>query len=402
MAFTPFQKVSIGTGLALGVLSLVGLASYVSITRMIGSEQAVASTNSNIARLDRVVARTVDGEVAQRGFVATGDLAYKVALDAATSDVESALDSLRAATEDNPTQRRDLDKLAPMIAERFREIRVAVAARERFGRDSATKLLQGEKTVRGNEGAGPLANRMREEELRVLGERTRAMTATGRKASNFILAGSVFALLLALVALQPLRPAVAERIQERLSLTLSQPPDLQLTGSEEARHAGDRLARLQQVIAALSGRATDGEVAQALLARGAPPVVGSLGLVARVDAGGLRLLRALGDVYKHLTPGSVVPTSLMAPLTEALEGRQQVVVESKEERLVRFPSMGRFSDTGTSDGAFVVTPLVADDAVHGVLLIAFADSRPLSDDERDYLATLGRIGGQALARLSAR
>jgi GAF domain-containing protein len=63
--------------------------------------------------------------------------------------------------------------------------------------------------------------------------------------------------------------------------------------------------------------------------------------------------------------------------------------------------MGRFSETGTSDGAFVVTPLTAGDAAYGVLLVAFADNRSFSEDERAYLATLGRIGGQALARAAS-
>jgi CHASE3 domain sensor protein len=397
MAFTPVQKVSIGTGAALGVLALIGFVAYVSITRMIGSEQAVASTNANIARLDRVVTRTVDAENAQRGFVTTGDSAYLEPISTAKGDVESALDTLRAATEDNPSQRRDLDKLDTLIADRFRDIRASVAMRRRFGIDSANKVLRQERAVRANQGAGPLASRMRDEELRVLGERTRAMTTTGRKTSNVILAGSGFALILALVALQPLRPRVAERLQRRLTLTLASGSGLRLTVSEEARHAGDRLARLQQVVATLNERVSGSEVAQALLARGAPPLVGSLGVVARLEGGNLRLVRALGDVMKHLTPGAVIPANLMGPFAEALQTREQVVVESRAERQARFPSMARFSDTGTSDGALIATPLIAGDAVHGVLLIVFADNRVFTDDERAYLTTLGRIGGQALA-----
>ncbi|HVT39872.1 MAG TPA: CHASE3 domain-containing protein [Gemmatimonadaceae bacterium] len=401
MAFTPVQKASIGTGVALGVLALVGFVAYLSITQMIGSLQAVASTNANIGRLDRVVARTVDGENAQRGFVSTGDTAYLEPLGAAQSDVEFALDSLRAATEDNPAQRRDLDKLAPMIATRFREIRASVAMRQRFGADSAKKILHQEKAVRTSEGAGPLANRMRDQELRVLGERTRAMTVRGRTASNFIFIASLLALILAFVALQPLRPAVAARLQRRLSVPWTSSSALQLTGSEEARHAGDRLTRLQQVIAALSHPVSASDTAQALLTRGAPPLVGSLGVVATFEGGNLRVLRALGDVVKHLAPGSAIPASLMDPFAEAVRTRAPVVVASRIERMRRFASMGRFSETGTSDGAFVAAPLMADETVLGVLLIAFADNREFSDDERAYLRTLGRIGGQALARTAS-
>ena len=35
---------------------------------------------------------------------------------------------------------------------------------------------------------------------------------------------------------------------------------------------------------------------------------------------------------------------------------------------------------------------------HGALLFAFSDNRQFSDDERAYLTTLGRLGGESLAR----
>ena len=142
MAFSPVQKLSIGTGMSLVVLALVGLVAYSSITQMMGGQRAVAATNANIARLDRVMARTLDGENAEREYIVTGDSLYLEPLDEAQSDVEFALDALRAATEDNPQQRRTLDSLAPMVSDRFLEIRNAVTMRQRFGADSARKALR--------------------------------------------------------------------------------------------------------------------------------------------------------------------------------------------------------------------------------------------------------------------
>jgi CHASE3 domain sensor protein len=402
MQFTWVQKLSIGTGAALGLLALMGFVSYVSIHQMIGGQQAVAATNSNISRLDVVVARTVDAENAQRGFVTTADEQYLEPLNAAFSDVEDAIQGLMKATEDDPDQRHNLDKLAPMVSKRFKEINAVIAMRKRGGLDSAVAALKGQSAVRGRDGIGPIATKMRDEELRVLGERTRAMTTTGSTALRVILGGSIFAFILALFALQPLRPSVERRLTQRLSQVLVAPlPELQLTMTEAARHAGDRLVRLQQVIAALNGPATKTDVAHALLTRGAPPLVASLGLVAVGDSSSLKVLRALGDIVPHLAVGSTVPSNLVAPLAESLRTREPVVIESRAERSARFPSLARFSETGTSDGAFVAVPLVEDDNSYGALLLAFADNRVFSDDERAYLATLGRLGGQAIARAAA-
>ena len=402
MQFTWVQKLSIGTGAALGLLALMGFVSYVSINQMIGGQQAVAATNVNISRLDAVVGRTVDAENAQRGFVSTGDDLYLDPLNAAFSDVEDAVQGLNKATEDNPDQRRNLDSLGAMVSKRFKEINAVIALRKRVGADSALKTLKRQTAVRGRDGIGPLAAKMREEEFRVLGERTRAMNVTGATALRVILGGSVFALILALFALQPLRPSVERRLTQRLSQVLVAPlPELQLTMTEAARHAGDRLVRLQQVIAALNGPATRSDVAQALLSRGAPPLVASLGLVVVGDSEALTVLRALGDVVPHLSVGSMVPSNLVSPLVEALRTLEPVVIESRAERSGRFPGLARFSESGTSDGAFVAVPLVEDDRSFGALLLAFADNRMFSDDERAYLATLGRLGGQAIARTAA-
>ncbi|MFI5231936.1 MAG: CHASE3 domain-containing protein, partial [Gemmatimonadales bacterium] len=330
MQFTWVQKLSIGTGAALGLLALMGFVSYLSIHQMIGGQQAVAATNTNISRLDAVVGRTVDAENAQRGYVSTGNDQYLEPLNAAFSDVEDAIQGLNQATEDNPGQRRNLDSLGLMVSRRFKEINAVIAIRKRLGADSAAKALKIRYAVRGRDGIGPLATKMREMEFRVLGERTRAMNANGASALRVILGGSIFALVMALFALQPLRPSVERRLTQRLSrVVVAPPPELQLTMTEEARHAGDRLVRLQQVIAALNGPATQGDVAQALLSRGAPPLVASLGLVAAGDSEALTVLRALGDVVPRLTVGSVVPSNLAAPLTAAIRTREPVVVESR-------------------------------------------------------------------------
>lgn len=221
MAFTPVQKLSITSGAALVLLSLVGIVAYVSSTQLVGAERAVAATNVNVSRVDRVLARTLDAENAQRWFLSTGDRQLLPAIDSAKSDVEYALDSLRQATEDNPEQRRNLDSLEPIISARFADIARSVAVRQKAGRDSADKLMRAERAMRSREGAAPLIQKMRDEEMRILGERTLRMARHGRVSRGLMAGGSVLALLFALIALQPLRPAVAERLAARLSRSVS-------------------------------------------------------------------------------------------------------------------------------------------------------------------------------------
>ena len=217
MTFTSVQKLSITSGGALTIVGLIGLASYLNTRQMVGTQLSVSVTNANIGRLDRVLDRTRDADLAARRYVVTRDTADLAAIDEAQSDVEFALDSLRTATEDNPEQRHNLDRLAPLVAARLAEIRLRVAARQRFGTDSANGTLRAAAAGAAHDGESQLFLRMREAELRVLGQRTRFMTDTGRAATNFILGGTLLAFVLALVALQPLRPSVAHRLSASLA-----------------------------------------------------------------------------------------------------------------------------------------------------------------------------------------
>lgn len=400
MAFTPVQKLSITSGGALTILGLVGLVSYLNTSQLIGTQRTVAATSANIARIDRVLERTKDAESAQREFVVRGDSQYLQAIGIAQSDVEFALDSLRAATEDNPEQRRNLDKLAPLVAARLGDIRRDNASRRRVGVDSAIRLLRRDGSTGPRAGAGALFLRMRDEELRVLGERTRVISATGRTATNFTLGATLFAFLLALVAFQPLRPSVAHRLTQRLSTAVDprRIPELALTLAATAGHSSDRLTRLQQVVAAFNGPLTPTAVAQTLLTRGAPPLVASFGIVTTGDPDRLTVLGALGQSGSDLAPGNILPRGLTAPIRDALHAQELIAVETRAHRLTTYPTLGRFSDNGTTDGSFVAVPLVYGGIAQGALLMAFADNREFNNDERTYLTTLGRLGGEALFR----
>jgi CHASE3 domain sensor protein len=229
LAFTPVQKLSITSGAAMTLLGAVGIVAYLSTSQLVDAQQAAAHTNETINRLDRVLVQTIAAENAARAYVISGDASARALVDSAQSDVESALDSLQVATEDHPDQRRFLDSLGPVVGAEFRDIRQAILVRLKVSRDSATKLLRAGPITRRQGPARILAD-MRDEEVRVLGERTRVVAATGKASRTFIIAGSIFAFLLALVALQPLRESVGRRLTERLTQSAVTVPEDDIKG----------------------------------------------------------------------------------------------------------------------------------------------------------------------------
>ncbi len=215
MGFTPVQKLSITSGAAMALLGAVGVVSYVSTMQMVGAQEAAAHTNGVIASLDRIRVNTSVAENATRGFVATGRETMLATLDEAQGEVEYAIDSLRTSTEDHPAQRRLLDSASVAIGAQFRDMRQMVVVRKKVGRDSAAQLLG--RTHAARPVAMELLTEMRDEEVRVLGEKSRLMAESGASTRTFIIAGSIFSFVLALVALQPLRPSVEKRLTASLA-----------------------------------------------------------------------------------------------------------------------------------------------------------------------------------------
>ena len=199
------------------MLSAVGLVSFLSTSQMVDAERAAAVTNDNIGHIDRVLVRTMAAENAVRIYVERGDSISATAIDAAQSDVEYALDSLRSATEDSPAQRHNLDSLGPLIGAQLKDVRQLVLIRKKIGHDSAAKALSHGKN---RPSPARLLAEMRNEEVRVLGEKSRVMVESGKSTRVFIILGSIFSLVLAALALQPLRPSVGRRLTERLSRSM--------------------------------------------------------------------------------------------------------------------------------------------------------------------------------------
>lgn len=214
MAFTPVQKLSITTGAAMVLLAAVGVVAYLSITQLVEAQNAAAITNTNIGRLDRVLARTAAADEAIRRHAESGSPVALAIVDSAQSDVEYALDSLHASSEDHPVQRRNLDSLGPVLSSRFRDYRQAALVRDRIGKDTALTLLA---AARPGPAPARLIAEMRDEEVMVLGERSRVMAESAKTTRVLIVAGSIFACVLALVALQPLRPSVERDWSARLT-----------------------------------------------------------------------------------------------------------------------------------------------------------------------------------------
>ncbi len=165
-----------------------------------------------------------------------------------------------------------------------------------------------------------------------------------------------------------------------------------------------RLARLQNITAALSNTVTQDEVADSVLREAILALECDSGAVVVAAQAGehLTLLRESGSLdpvmrsFKYLQP----PRSL-GPYAEAVDKCHPIYLESFEEMVARYPAFENVSKVA-SRGAWIFLPLgIAGQAV-GALAFGFAGPRTFTLLDRHFADTVSRYCAQALDRVRLR
>ncbi|HEY3287893.1 MAG TPA: CHASE3 domain-containing protein [Gemmatimonadaceae bacterium] len=390
MQLTPVQKLSISIGAALVVLGGFGAASYYYASRLVAADRAVERANTNMAAAFHVVVSRQEGEHLAKAYVVRPDSVTRALLQAAQARVEDALDALHRGTEDNPRQFARVHALAEGAAQNFETFRSTVLIRDHVGADSARRVLTGERSANAADSLMKIVNEIREDELRVLGERTRLQNAHSATAQRVILVGMVLAFLLAGVALQPVRAHIASRLTSRIVHEHVTGAGV-LTEADRARASATRqLQALHRLVADLSGAADRGVRAKALVMAAEPLNTVLVALIAPSDDGALRVLAASPSTLDGVGP------DLERPVTELLRTGKATMAESRPERDRAWGDLPALDACGAS-GAVLFSPLTKDEQTTGVLVVAHTGNRVFPDDELIFAATLGRLGGAALA-----
>ncbi|MDQ8153019.1 MAG: CHASE3 domain-containing protein [Gemmatimonadota bacterium] len=392
MQLSPLQKMSVTVGAALVVLGLFAGVAYYYASRLVAADRAVERANMSMAEAFRVVVSRQDAERATKAYVVRPDSAARASLQDAQRRVEDALDAMGRSTEDHPRQRQLLGELGRRAAASFESYRTAVLIRDRAGLDSAKRYLSGEIPASAADSLMGIVTQMRDEELRVLAESTRLQSAHGANAQRLILVGMILTFLLAGVALQPMRAEIASRITSHLVRDhVANAPELAEAATAAAAATSAHLHALQHLIADLEGTRDAASAARALVAVAGPALQTAIAsVIVPNGAGGFSVLAATSSTFDAVSP------ELARPVADTLRTGEAAMAESRAERDRLWGSLAVL-DTAGARGAALFVPLRREGAVNGVLVIALAADHVFGDDELVFAATLGRLGGPAVA-----
>ncbi len=167
---------------------------------------------------------------------------------------------------------------------------------------------------------------------------------------------------------------------------------------EQAEKATDRIARLQQITAALTGVATTVQMAQTIFEHGIRATGASAGiLVELVDEG-----REIKTVASRGYPPAAVSTELVTlslgtPLSDCILKKRVVWIRSQQEFEARYPKVGKVRRSFGIE-ATVSLPLIVGNRVLGALSFSFIDKREFESEEREFFLAVARQCAQAFER----
>jgi len=116
---SPHKKAQLAFASAVIMLCLSGLATYITIVRLMQSEKWVVHTHEVQAALGSVDAAVLNAERASSGYVITGSPDFLSHFEVAAPSVYQALQHLRELTKDNPRQQELSTHLEEATARRM-------------------------------------------------------------------------------------------------------------------------------------------------------------------------------------------------------------------------------------------------------------------------------------------
>jgi methyl-accepting chemotaxis protein len=128
----------------LGIVVVVDVVSYLTLTRLIRTVAAVTGSYELLAKLDDVLLQLQNAESGQRGDLITADDGYLQPHHAAIRIVHRDLEDLTSLIErrSSPRQQARLAEQEPLVAAKLAELEETIAAGRRDGFDAAQALVR--------------------------------------------------------------------------------------------------------------------------------------------------------------------------------------------------------------------------------------------------------------------
>src|SRR5919199_854761 len=189
-------QIWLGFGLALLIMSGIGLVAYTSTTRLVITAGWVNHSHEVLQALEAVLADLSDAETGQRGYLLTSQDRYLEPYQTARLSIDARLQRLRSLTRDNRAQQQRLETLQPLVTARLGLLQEGISLDKTQGLEAALQLLRTNRGQNVMDRIRQVVRAMEDDETTLLQQREQQAQAGARRALTVIVGGSLLAVLL--------------------------------------------------------------------------------------------------------------------------------------------------------------------------------------------------------------
>src|SRR6266478_1922562 len=231
---TPWQggakmKWKIGNRLVLGgfiiataILAFVGWQSYRNTARFAEASEWRKHTYEVLRNLDETVARLVDAETGQRGYLLTGEESYLEPYRAAIKNIDQMIGDLKSLTSDNPNQQKRIHILEPLVERKLAELQQTINVRKNEGLTAANRMVLEGSGKRWMDQIRVIIAEMANEEKDLLKIRTQEANESVARSVRTILTGTLLSISLLVLCFGLLHRELSERKKAQAALAKSE------------------------------------------------------------------------------------------------------------------------------------------------------------------------------------
>lgn len=243
MKLSIISRVTVGFGLAVSLMAVVGVFSYLSIMGQIQASDDVERTNETIEKLEEIFSLIKDVESGTRVYVITGEEGYLEPFHLALKELPAKIEHLKHILSSNPGQQKRYDDLIRLIDSKIEWQRHNIVLRNDFGFEAVQEAVA---TGRGRvimEDLRKLVSEMKKEEYDMLSLHIKRADSTASKTIYLIVFGSVSSFFIVVAAVLMIRRDVKKRMEIEKDLR-----EAKLSAEEANRAKSDFLANVSHEI----------------------------------------------------------------------------------------------------------------------------------------------------------
>jgi two-component system, NarL family, sensor histidine kinase EvgS len=211
-----------GFVIATAILVFVGWQSYRNTARFAEASEWQKHTYEVLRNLDETVARLVDAETGQRGYLLTGDEAYLGPYRAAIKNIDQTIGNLKSLTSDNPNQQKRIQILESLVEKKLAELQRTIDLRKNEGLAAANRVVLEGSGKQWMDQIRAVVAEMTNEEEDLLKLRTQRTNESVASSVRTILAGTLLSISLLALCFGLLQRELSERKKAQEALAKSE------------------------------------------------------------------------------------------------------------------------------------------------------------------------------------